>query len=207
MAHPHWANAPTTLCTTFDWLAQATWRRLQRTDAARRRNRRIGTREETVTENNLIVVEELHRVHVAVEQFDVNTESHITGADWDWWFVDQLQGTILGLRIQAKKIDPTLRFFRDVDLNQLQLLESSAAKVNAYPLYCFYTYWRDPAPKWSVANLGCNDPRLGCLIARSSYVQFVRARRRRSVAAIAVGARPWQALVCPVPPPVPWTVA
>jgi hypothetical protein len=196
-----------TLCETFKWRAVSTWRRLERVDRAKQNRTKVAAREETLTESNLIIVEELHNNHVVVEQFGAQVEGHETGADWEWWIVDRARRKLLGLRIQAKKMDAGLSKYGRIEAKQLGLLEASAASVGALPFYCFYGYWRSPAVPWSCPGYAEGDPLQGCILTPSVFIKNIVSSRlwrgkpvqNASIRATAIAPHsvPWHELVCP----------
>jgi hypothetical protein len=81
--------------------AKAGWVNSRLTEAAR-----LGTpfSEETITETLLLDLRlELGR-RLAVTPFTRYQESHVTGADWEWWFCDGIGRRMYGMRLQAKKL-------------------------------------------------------------------------------------------------------
>jgi len=74
-------------------------------------------------------------------QFNRHEEGRVSGADWDWWFI-QRHGCFK-LRIQAKKLRTRHNHYSDLARcsnagHQLDLLLDSSAQLNFYPLYSLY---------------------------------------------------------------------
>lgn len=87
-------------------------------------------------------------------RYSGSVEGGATGpnADWDWWVADSAGWT--GIRVQAKKIDPTTARYGDLNHDsrkkhtQAKRLIANAAKAHGAPTpaYCFFNAWFDPPP-------------------------------------------------------------
>lgn len=73
-------------------------------------------------------------------------------ADWEWWVGDGAGWN--GIRVQAKKMDPSSGLYPDLDNDltkkrqQATWLIANALKASGRPVpaYCFFNAWADPAP-------------------------------------------------------------
>src|SRR4051812_22530357 len=98
------ASVRQALCATFAQQAVRSWEFLAEGAAYK-----LLPGEETLTDLNLIEVKRAVSALIYTEKFTRYREGRETAADWEWWIADT-QGW-LGLRIQAKKLDPgTLRY-------------------------------------------------------------------------------------------------
>jgi hypothetical protein len=84
---------------------------------------------------------------VRYHKFTRHQEARDSGADWDWWFVDNHQA--FGLRIQAKRLRPLENHYaslahRNRYRRQIDLLRESAKKANLVALYSFYSSESNP---------------------------------------------------------------
>jgi hypothetical protein len=74
-------------------------------------------------------------------QFTRHQEARVTGADWEWWFVDKNHA--LSLRIQAKKIKENTDNYSSIAYTnkyglQIEKLIDDAESKNFLPFYTFY---------------------------------------------------------------------
>ncbi len=110
--------------------------------------------EETITDNLLIYLAHRHQKQLRIYRLNKSEESKY-GADWEWWFHTPQTGAWLGMRVQAKKLNPsTLRYeslgkAEQVDnlINQVDepldtfIRDVPEQKEFMVPVYVFYNYW------------------------------------------------------------------
>lgn len=98
-------------------------------------------KEESLTDWLLYDID-VRRRDVIYKAFSRHEEARGTGADWEWWFVF-VDGAVR-LRVQAKKLSsakdnyPSLAHANQYGL-QIDKLITDAAKLNAFPVYAFYS--------------------------------------------------------------------
>ena len=183
----------TSLCATFEALAERTWHYL---DAAQQTEIRIG--EETLTDINLIDIQRRHDREVLSVKFTRAQESK-NGADWEWWFL--WRGDAYGFRLQAKKLYPERGY---TSLNgdgrtQATTLLTGAAADDVVPLYCFYNYEPDSDPgDWPGLPAGIPVEQMGCALAPAHAVEaeIVRSHASPTIETLAGYEEPWSVLVC-----------
>jgi len=95
------------LCTSFALQAAHTWSFLARGDRYK-----LLPGEETITDVNLLGLKEAKPSLVYTDKYTRYREGKVTG-DWEWWIADS-RGW-LGLRIQAKKLDPQTGRYLDLE--------------------------------------------------------------------------------------------
>lgn len=181
------------LCETFEALAVRTWLYLE---AAQQTEIRIG--EETLTDINLIEIQDQHPDHVVTAKFPKHMEA-ANGADWEWWFL--ARGRALGLRLQAKKLYPDGGYMSLYGRHRKQAttLLREAARDGITPLYCFYNHrnppdraeWPQLAPHLAVEQMGC-----GLASAHAVEAEVVGAHAPPTVDRLGVHQIPWRDLVC-----------
>jgi hypothetical protein len=99
--------------------------------------------EETLTDINLIELKRTLPPLIYTEKFTRYREGRDTAADWEWWIGDR--DTWLGLRVQAKRLDPYTQRYelfagdRRKALKQGdQFMEAALSGTERlYPVYCF----------------------------------------------------------------------
>ncbi|MCX6083088.1 MAG: hypothetical protein NTW32_26465 [Chloroflexi bacterium] len=176
-----------TLCQTFHDLALETWATLNQSMVVG-----LTVGEETITDNNLFVIQSLHPENVAIIKFTRAKESQI-GADWDWWLGNPSDGWIK-MRVQAKKIDARRLVYKGIDhpngtKQQINNLISRANADGFFPAYCLYN-----------TNLSPRSSKWGCAIAAADEMLIVlEGSKKRSLvefAKIQSFTFPWEKLVC-----------
>lgn len=104
--------------------------------------------EETITEDLLYFIKLKGPRNVLLHRFTKRQERQ-TGADWEWWFVDELKPQTgrnyrgIGFRVQAKIIEQKTNqfphlFYNTKPKSQSQTLVSSVPNIRTIPLYCIY---------------------------------------------------------------------
>lgn len=163
---------------------------------------RINVSENTITEINLKKLEKKHPNEIKTRTFNTHEEGRI-GADWEWWLGSE--DSWLGLRVQAKKINPkTLRYpnlnrknqhGRQIDL----LIEDSRKNYPQFvPVYVFYNYWDTDYlyPLWLFSEYSRKFEMLGCGMSHALAVREVISQGRNGLKDIAEIMYPWSYLVC-----------
>jgi hypothetical protein len=125
------------LCETLYNRAVDTW-----SDIRWAHESNISLGEESITDYHLLRIQQAHSDVVRTHKFSHFRECRMSGADWEWWFVNE-SGRGLGVRIQAKKIDyATGRFPRlghsCWGTRQVDRLINSSVADDVMPLYCLY---------------------------------------------------------------------
>lgn len=158
--------------------------------------------EETLTDINLIELKRNVSALVYTEKFSRYREGRQTNADWEWWIADE-HGW-LGLRVQAKKLDPgtmayeAFRGDRAKAIDQAEKLVevSTAGSSRLYPVYCFYNA-DCPVPATPPCMTGINDPRVyGVTVAAAPQVKRLLEAGAFAYDEIADSAIPWSCLFC-----------
>jgi len=191
------------LCETFRHVAVSVFDDYQRGRAVG-----IVPWETSFTDFALLKIATAHAHEVLVHRFDGKSEA-VTGADWEWWFCSRTGFT--GLRVQAKRMEPTRNQFRVPKLvggvQQAVLLVNDAAARGAHPFYCLYSdkipIWPTPAATPGPCPHGPFDPRLwGTAVAHAEVVRMwlETARPRRP---LLESSWPWHRIVCRHPSQTP----
>ena len=119
--------------------------------------------EETITDNLLIYLAHRHQKQLRIYRLNKSEESKYS-ADWEWWFHTPRTGTWLGMRVQAKKLNPGTLRYESLTKGKIEqadnLIDQSSQPLDEYiqkalgrkvpmvPVYVFYNYWcRDAACK------------------------------------------------------------
>jgi hypothetical protein len=156
---------------------------------------KIGISEESITDFLLLRLKGQLKDEIVTQKFSRGDES-ITGADWEWWFVDNSKG--FGFRVQAKRLragqgtaSPRYEELKKAQADQL-IQEARNASPPRYPIYCFYNpagvmhahyqynypYWR--LCWWSPLIFPRRlDQLLGCTVADAQFVQKALAGRKK----------------------------
>ena len=186
------------LCAFFQQAALAIW---QKTGFAREHNLKYS--EETITETTFM---DLHRAKlpgVRVHLYSRSEESRV-GADWEWYF--GTPGSWMAARVQAKRIDNRLDFYKKLNYTvprtgrrQLDLLISQARNTHL-PLVAFYNHW-DWSPLYERLCRIDGDSRMkeqwGCSIGCAKRIRgYIEQRGPTHVSQVMPSCLPWQCLVC-----------
>ena len=185
-----------TVCETFQELADLTWHRLQASVATG-----LPWSEETNTETVLATLAERHPKHVRLQVFSRREEA-LNGSDWEWWV--GAPGAWFGMRVQAKRLHRTKGRFvrlhsqkpRGHASTQMDTLIKRAAADGLTPAYCFYVYsatWPGDAIWLAQRTSRPHREISGCLIAHASAVRATRSEALTKVGAVSL---PWHYLVC-----------
>jgi len=126
-----------TLCEVAQKNSRWVWRRLEQF-----RQYGVTVYEESVTDFFVLNYRRWAPAGFEVKTF-TRREEKKSGADWEWWF-GSTGGLWLGMRVQAKIINPRTHAFDYLHHNhgiQTTTLIDAAAEKALIPLYCLYTYW------------------------------------------------------------------
>jgi hypothetical protein len=113
-----------------------------------------GVKEESLTDWLLYDID-VRRPDVIYKAFTRQEEARDTGADWEWWLI--FPDGAVRLRVQAKKLKaandnyPGLAHTNKYGL-QIDKLIADASKVNAFPIYAFYSA-KSPSSKCSFGGV------------------------------------------------------
>lgn len=133
--------------------------------------------------------------------FSKHKEAKETGADWEWWFVDDKKA--LSLRIQAKKIfDKKDNYLSIAYQNkygmQIEKLIDDAKSKNFLPFYTFY-YAPKKDPKVLCGGKTWNKSDCGIFISPATklYNDFIQNGRKKVISKdILIRSNPLHCLVC-----------
>jgi hypothetical protein len=130
-----------------------------------------------------------HLMRLATAVPSIKLEKHTrrrearTGADFEWWI--GRPGAYLGLRIQAKMLNPSSAKYGallksgSLPLKQVDtLIKDAEGTRKCYPIYCFYNYWFQAPhrrPKWPCPRPSQSPSSVGWTIA-SAYALRDRLR-------------------------------
>ncbi len=134
-------------------------------------------------------------------QFTRHVEAKTTGADWEWWFVDN--NYALCLRIQAKKIYDSKDNYDGIAYTnqyglQIEKLISDATLKNSIPFYSFY-YAPQKNPKVLCGGQGWDKSDCGIFISSATklHTDFIKNGRKKVTANdILIRSNPMHCLVC-----------
>jgi hypothetical protein len=156
-----------------------------------KRNQETGVlvREDSITSYNLQDLKVKHPKQIKIRDFTPHEEARISGADWEWWFVDN-DGAI-GFAVQAKRLDKgayDVAYTPDNHPPQIEtLLKYCQHAADISPLYCWYNYF-----PWDEVE---NDV-WGCAIADGYSVYGKHLFETCSIEDIQPISAPWHHLVC-----------
>lgn len=135
------------------------------------------------------------------KKFTRHEEAKKTGADWEWWFVDDFRG--LSLRIQAKKVMADKDNYDGIAHTnrhglQIEKLIDDARRKNSLP---FYSLYHAPDGSPSVLCGGMRDSGQGQGVFLAGAVNLhnefiVGGRRRVEAADLLARSNPLHCLVC-----------
>lgn len=162
--------------------------------------------EETLTDINLIELKRKLPTLIYTEKFSRYREGRETAADWEWWVGDR--DNWLGLRLQAKRLDPYTQRYELFAANRKKALEQGEALTEAavsgaerlYPVYCFYNT-NCAAPTTAPCDPGQKDATAyGCTVAPAPVVNQLVARGCSHFSEFEPYSIPWSCLFCEEPP-------
>lgn len=127
------------------------------------------------------------------------------GADWEWWLVSP--GTRLGLRVQAKKLDPKTLRYKDLNYitpsgtRQIDLLIRKAINGKygrTLPIYVLYNFWDCDmyyAP-WLCKSHKRDVRLLGCGIVDARALISIVNQGKDRLQDVADMMYPWSCIIC-----------
>lgn len=194
-----------TLCKTIDKLSRQVWR-----DVGDSHEKGYSLGEESITDYFILNLARMHPQGIRSWKFNHWEESHLTGADWEWW-IGSNSGWY-GLLVQAKRIylyqNNSIEKYESLPHSigntgklQVDLLIEDAKRRGLYPLYCFYNYLRNP----QIKPILCSDKRpdrraWGCTVASAHAIKTNIYNKKISVNDIFPQSRLLTCLFCPSTP-------
>jgi hypothetical protein len=181
------------LCLTLQALAERTWGRMFKNQSTG-----ITLREDGITALNLQDLATFNQATLTVVDFSPWLESRETGADWEWWFVDQ-QGAF-GAAVQAKSLSDCtygIDFVPNGGTTQIDRLMQYCKTNRVHPQYVFYNFWSKPqAATWPCPTISHHEPLWGCTIADGHAVYRLHKSGRSTLPHILPISLPWHCLTC-----------
>ncbi|MCW5318833.1 hypothetical protein GTQ43_35840 [Nostoc sp. KVJ3] len=183
------------LCSTFQLQAARTWSLVKNNH-----NTSVHLREDGITALNLQELYQFNSNRFLVFDFTTKKENAITGADWEWWFIQQ--NSFFGTVVQAKVLLRNLIYsINQSDTNgypQIQRLLNYAIHYQVTPLYCFYNYWipGTQSPNWFCHSFGNRSELWGCTLADALNTLLLHQRKRHSVKDLLPISVPWHCVAC-----------
>jgi len=184
------------VCSTFQLRATRTWHRMKKN-----RTTSIYLREDGITAINLQELYKFNSDEFLVFDFTPHKENRITGADWEWWWLQG--GESFGAAVQAKSLKPNNTYDIGATDNdgypQIQRLLNYSFHYQVTPLYCFYNYWN--ATPNSLLYWPCgsypNRPELwGCALMDGWSAWNLHLLDRYALADILPLCMPWHCIAC-----------
>lgn len=188
---------PRRLCENFIDQAIKTWNWIETSQTMG-----ISLFEESITDFSLLELQAKHPYEIITQKSTKKREARM-GADWEWWLTSR--DFWLGLRVQAKKIDPIKLSYPGIDRitqhgRQIQLLIDHSMKSSPprIPLYIFYNHWdvKQFDPPWLCGTYAKLPEMLGCGISHAIPVKFILDQGSDRLKDLADKMYPWSCLVC-----------
>ena len=186
------------LCGDFIDQALRTWHWIQVSESTG-----INVSEESITDFALLELQSRHPHEIKTRKFSRYEES-LEGADWEWWLTSR--NFWLGLRVQAKKIEPknleypTLDKTNNQGNRQIDLLIDNAIGANPrmIPAYVFYNYWdlNRLDPEWLCGAYPKTPQLLGCGLSHAMAVRGILLNRSKKLKDLTTVMYPWSCIVC-----------
>jgi len=196
------------LCNDFIKQSKNVWNWLRKSFYTK-----ISISEESITDFILLELQYKHPKEIKTQKYTKPQESR-TGADWEWWLTSGKNW--LGLRVQAKKLDPKRLEYPELDKRnayglQVNLLinYSLNGSPKRIPLYVLYNFWKTDnySPQWNCRyfqNFNFYFPNLyfpnvsmlGCSIVDAQTIKNVLNKGSKKLQDIAPFMYPWSCLVC-----------
>jgi hypothetical protein len=193
-----YTSGPLTICDDFINQAVKCWHWLYLSICTG-----INLSEESITDFNLLEIQSKHPSEIRTQKFSRQREN-LVGADWEWWF--GASGYWLGLRIQAKKLEPKSLTYPELDTvdkhgnKQIDILikEAFAYQPKCMPIYVFYNYWGTDIfdPPWQCGSYTKCYEMLGCSISHAERIRQVLYTGTKSLRDISGYMYPWSCLIC-----------
>lgn len=186
-----------TLCQAFMTISARTWNSMQKNFSTP-----IQKREDAFTADNLQDLYLLNSFNFSVFDFTPHEESYLTGADWEMWFVDDINNSF-GFAVQAKKLLNDLTYKIDyVPKNghpQIgRLFDYCKLHNDLTPLYCFYNYFKNinSTAIWPCQSYPESETLWGCAISHGLNMKKLIRLNRNSVKDVLPLSFPWHCIVC-----------
>lgn len=182
-------------CSTFHALAIRTWHRMHTNLTTP-----IRLREDGITALNLQDIYLLLGGQIQVIDFSPYVESHITGADWEWWFLGKY--SVFGAAVQAKCLSSQnnydIGYIPKHGYPQIERLLDYSVANSIAPLYCFYNWWNTTSVphKWPCHSYPQQDELLGCTLADGWTIYNYYLAKQYSASTLAAICEPWHCIVC-----------
>lgn len=186
------------LCAAFARQAIETWDFL-----ALGHQHRLLPGEETLTDINLLRLKAAAPDVIFGKRFSRYEEGTRTGSDWEWWFGGS--DGWLGLRVQAKKLDPFTECYETVASDWNKAVEQANTLIHdartgdyaRYPCYCFYNHWHRSAGVEAPCNAGTDGTEVfGCALAPAPVVADLWTGHTHELGAVVKWSIPWSCLFC-----------
>lgn len=182
------------LCVAFRERAAATWDWIEIGERTK-----IRPGEETLTDMNLLELQNSHANKIFCRKFSKHEEGRTTGADWEWWI--GARGGWVGARVQAKKLSVPSGVYEKLDHSskngrQVDLLIGDS--FGMYPIYCFYNAFDgiSSGVPWNCGSFPPDTNQLGCAIAGAPAIKAFIDTGVKDLASVLTVSRPWSCLVC-----------
>jgi hypothetical protein len=167
----------------------------------RNRSTPIHLREDGITAINLQELYRFNSDRFIVFDFTPHKESNVSGADWEWWWLQQ--GHSFGAAVQAKTLDSDHEYGIDKtdsdDYPQIQKLVDYSFHYQVNALYCFYNYWNvlpQDLMDWPCRSFN-NKPELwGCALADIKSISELHKQGRYSLRDVLPCCMPWHCIAC-----------
>lgn len=191
-------NPNSTLCTAFQERARETWDFIQGNTQTP-----VTVHEESITEINLQRLSRVSSHDLIVIPFTKKQESRVTGADWEWWFID---GRLtFGAAVQAKR----LRADNTYDIGytpknqtklQIETLLEYAGLHSLSPLYALYNFWiqqpTSPSKRWPCGSVKSDHSLYGCSVVSAQTAQQLLSQKKTGLLDLFPFMHPWHCLAC-----------
>lgn len=136
--------------------------------------------EETITDLNILGLRQ-HWPSLVKARVHTKPEEGVSGADWEWWFVNSTNTHGTRVLVQAKVVSldkdsfPMLHYRSSkTGIYQSDKLIATAKKSGAYPLICLYTDSRNVY--YSGGKKTFSD---GCMVMTASDISHLRNSSKR----------------------------
>jgi predicted nucleic acid-binding Zn-ribbon protein len=161
----------------------------------------IYLREDGITAINLQELYQYNSDKFLVFDFTPHKENKVTGADWEWWWLQG--GESFGAAVQAKSLKPDYTY--DIGATdrsghpQIERLLNYSLHYHVTPFYCLYNYWN--ATPSSLLSWPCQSflsrPELwGCALIDGFRAWNLHLLKRYALADILPLCMPWHCIAC-----------
>lgn len=164
---------------------------------------RLPPSEETITDINLFQLQKENPYEIRTYKNPKREEGEKTGADWEWWFISGTSN--LGLRIQAKKLNPFTLTYPELKKKKIAteqaeklIKDANTSKIKFIPMYVFYNFW-DTSIFKGIWKCSCETPNSflwGCSIAYAENVLMQMIKGSPDITHMQAISHPWSCLFC-----------